>query len=168
MADIRPTFAWLPLPGVQRYRVRLIARVQEGEITANIDTFVTGTTFVPPEPLTRFQADVRISVTEDCRSPGILDDVASRYRVDNSLACFIDQPAWNAASVTLTWPAATVATDFEVLVFVPPDARLLSREVVRGTAWRPTVPLPAGTVLAVLPNCGVGHGDVRLVQTSSD
>ncbi len=168
VADVRPLFEWVPLPGVERYRVRLVARVQEGEITTNIDTLVAGTAFRPSDPLTTFRADIRIAVTGDCPAPGSLDGIATRYRVDHGLACAIGKPAWDASTTRLTWAEGSSTTEYEVLVFGTPDARLLGRETVRSTVWQPRARLPAGTVLAVQPRCGAAHGDVRVVKTSAD
>ena len=73
IAESRPLFQWKPLPGVDRYRVRLQSRVPEGELLVSIDTLIEGTSFRPPRPLTSYRAIITVSITAACTGGEVVD-----------------------------------------------------------------------------------------------
>jgi hypothetical protein len=153
IADSRPQLSWQPLAGVEHYRLRLRARVPEGEQTAAIDTLVQGASFRPPRPLTDYRALVEVWITSPCAQP-VRTEPALRFEIDTGLGCVM--PALTPATTpdTWTWSAATHARAYEVLRYAMPQGRL----VARTTSVTPLyVRLPDDEVLAVRARCVNGY-----------
>jgi hypothetical protein len=155
IADPRPAIRWQPLPGVQRYRVRLQSRVPEGELVASLDTVIEGHSFVPPRPLTSYRAVVTVVVT------GVCEQVepagwSGRIFIDTGLGCRLgaleQQPgdAW-------TWRAAPGAIEYEVFCYAMPSGKLRWRKM---TSTPLSVPLES-EILAVRARCSNGFSDLQ-------
>jgi hypothetical protein len=157
IAESRPLFQWKPLPGVDRYRVRLQSRVPEGELVVSIDTLIEGTSFRPPRPLTSYRAMVTVLITAACSSGEAIDS-GVRLLVDTSLGCAMDALRLDASAQTWTWNRVPGALDYEVLRFAMPSGKLLGRSV---TAAPMQVQID-GEILAVRARCENGYSEVRL------
>jgi hypothetical protein len=156
IAQSRPTLKWQPLPGVQRYRVRLQSRVPEGELVASFDSVVAGSSFVPPRPLATHRAVVTVLVTASCEQAHQVGE-SGRFVIDTGLACRLD-PLRQVPGGAWTWDRAPDAIEYEVFRYAMPGGKLMSRSVV------PTpVSLSAESgMLAVRARCTYGFSDLRL------
>ena len=157
IAEPRPLFQWKPLPGVDRYRVRLQSRVPEGELLVSIDTLIEGTSFRPPRPLTSYRAIITVSITAACTGGEVVDS-GVRLLVDTSLGCAMDALRLDASAQTWTWKRVPGALDYEVFRFAMPSGKLSGRSVT-------AAPMPVqvdGEILAVRARCENGYSELRL------
>jgi hypothetical protein len=156
IAESRPTFKWQPLPGVQRYRVRLESRIPEGELVASIDSVIEGSSFVPPRPLATHRAQVTVAVTASCEQVHQAGESA-RFLIDTGLACRMDRlkqvpgGAW-------TWEPAPDAIEYELFRYAMPSGKLLSRALVSS----PVRMWAESGMLAVRARCTSGFSDLQL------
>jgi hypothetical protein len=155
IAESRPTFKWQPLPGVQRYRVRLQSRVPEGELVASIDSVIEGSSFVPPRPLAAHRALVTIHVSASCEEVHPAGE-SGRLVIDTGLACRLD-PLEEVSGGAWTWDPAADAIEYEVFRYAMPSGKLLSRSAVPGPVSLST----ESGMLAVRARCANGFSDLR-------
>lgn len=156
IADPRPLLRWAPLPGVERYRLRLRSRVPEGEQLEALDTLVEDTSLRVPRGLTEHRALVTVTITAVC--PGAPDSPSSgRFLIDTGLTCEAPVFVWNEAGQHWTWNAVPGAQHYELLRYAPDSARLIDR----GTSAMPRVVEAGSALLAVRARCAHGYSALR-------
>lgn len=158
IADPSPAIEWVPIRGVERYRLRLESRIPEGRVLEVIDSVVEGTSFQPPVALTDTRARVKVVVTEACGSTPPIDDGAW-FIIDPAPQCRLDPASVEFAGDSVQWSAVSGAVEYDFRVHDMPGGRLSFREMTIRPEVRWGSALRADAVVVVRPKCTSGYGE---------
>lgn len=158
VSDVRPKIDWEPIPGVERYRLRLESRIPEGALLEAIDTGVEGTSFQAPLRLTDVRARVKVVVSEACNTLPPIDD-GSWFVVDPTSRCRLEPRSVEFAGDQVRWSAVADAIEYDFQVHDMPGGKLsVSERTVRPEVRWVESPR-ADSVVVVRAKCTEGYGE---------
>lgn len=175
IADVRPRIAWEPVAGAESYVVWVESRVPEGRVLVSDEIRTADAFWVPPVPLTRNTAVVKVRVHANCVGSGSdatarTASAAWRFRIDAASACALPiSPTVNEdhASKVLQWEAVPGARAYEIVSYSAIDGRVVS--TAESLATRAALALPRGVwVVGVRAKCTLVDGALRYVTMVGD
>lgn len=164
VTDSRPAIRWQPAPGVLRYRIKLTSRQPEGAQLVSIDTNISGTEFVPPNPLADSTAVVTFRVASVCPedpSDALNRESVLRFYVDVRPTCQLTEPPSIQATSDgrrVSWGKAQAADRYEIFAYGTSDGRLIFSTETTATSTKLADGLATPLAIAVRPRCGQVRG----------
>lgn len=159
----QPTIRWHAVEGATRYRVQVDSRVPEGRRILLLDTFVSGTEFTPPQPLTDFRARITVLVTPECDGKTGVSSEPLRFEIDTSTQCVLPADSVKRDGDELAWRPVDGIIFYQVSAYGGSSGKLLDRRELRRERIALSLFGRNATTLSVRPKCQKGWGEAIYV-----